>query len=174
MQRPGQGRLPSLPPRPGGRCRGQDYSSQPAPPGAGSREAGGARTAMAMAWRAAPRAAARLLLGRRGIASCIDRKELPERDPPSATPGEAGWGRWTASRWPRISCPRPEGCPQLPVSLFPVSPLPVSCSRSGHTAAGARQWGSAQQWDRARKERSFPLPDRPLPLQVCSAMGKSP
>ncbi|NWZ12825.1 ACAD8 protein, partial [Agelaius phoeniceus] len=37
-----------------------------------SREAERPRTAMAMAWRAAPRAAARLLLGRRGIASCID------------------------------------------------------------------------------------------------------
>ncbi|XP_059723178.1 isobutyryl-CoA dehydrogenase, mitochondrial isoform X2 [Haemorhous mexicanus] len=72
MQRPGQGRLPWLPPRPGGRRRGQNYSSQPAPPGAGSREAERPRTATAMAWRAAPRAAARLLLGRRGIASCID------------------------------------------------------------------------------------------------------
>ncbi|NWI47052.1 ACAD8 protein, partial [Picathartes gymnocephalus] len=32
----------------------------------------GTAMAMALAWRAAPRAAARLLLGRRGIASCID------------------------------------------------------------------------------------------------------
>lgn len=90
--------------RAGGRRRGRDYSSQPAPP-TGSRAAARrrrlpARPGPAMAWRGAPFVAVRRLLrgpaGRRGIASCIDRK-APRRPAERGGAAPAPAGPWDGS-----------------------------------------------------------------------------
>lgn len=174
MQRPGQGRLLSLPPSPGGRAVPGAGLQLPACP-AGSRERGpgtgawngngerGAerpRTAMAMAWRAAPRAAALLGLrmglrmGRRGIASCIDRKSGPGGGMGTGTAGP-GHGTAVPARRDVPSCQchcSSCHCSLCPSALCHCSPCPAPGQGRGHTAAGAPQWGSARQWGRARKE----------------------